>query len=72
MTKKEALEAATDAFGFNSSLELLEAATADSVVPGICLNCGYTEELEPDACDYDCPECKLPMLSSVLVIAEIL
>jgi len=38
----------TEQFGFADEMEMLEAATIDSVAPAICMNpdCDYTTEME--------------------------
>ena len=41
------LEMLRTAEGFESIEKMLEAAAFDSEPPAICMNCGYTYEMEP-------------------------
>lgn len=52
--------------------ELLEEATYDSVAWGICVNCGYTMEVEPDCDNGYCEECEENTIKSCLVLAGII
>lgn len=60
--------------GYDDVLDMLQAATIDSVCPCICMNddCDYTEHLEPDQRAGYCPECKDNTLQSALVIAGVI
>jgi hypothetical protein len=52
---------------------VLEAATYDSVCPGICVACaGTVTETEPDQRRGWCDECHRPTVRSALVIAGLL
>lgn len=53
---------------------LLESATYDSVVPGICMikGCDYSTGVEPDQMAGWCEECDAGTVRSCLVIAGIL
>ena len=57
--------------GFASTEELLEAASYDSVSPGICTRdgCDYTAEVEPDQDRGWCEECESATVKSALVLA---
>lgn len=69
MTRMELLRMAADEYGYDSVMDMLSAATFDSVCPAVC-QCGYTEDLEPDGyCE--CPECGRKM-KSVLLIAGLI
>ena len=54
--------------------ELLESATLDSVVPGICTNagCDYTTEYEPDQDAGWCEECDTGTVASALILAGVI
>lgn len=60
--------------GYVDALALLEAASTDSVVPGICINegCDMTEEVEPDARNTPCEDCGTDTIQSCLIIAGII
>lgn len=49
--------------------EMLQAAMFDSVVPGICRECGCTAEVEPDNAHGWCPGCGENKVASALVLA---
>jgi len=53
---------------------MLEAATFDSVAPGICSNewCNYVTEVEPDCRDGWCKKCQSGTVESCLVLAGII
>jgi hypothetical protein len=57
--------------GYSDVLALLEAASTDSVVPGICVNdgCENTSEVEPDQDAMPCDDCGTDTIKSCLVIA---
>ncbi len=60
--------------GYSDPLALLEAASTDSVVPGICINegCENTEEVEPDQSSCPCDDCGTDTIQSCLIIAGII
>ena len=70
-TKLAALCAAE---GFENVLAMLEAATFDSVSPGICTKpeCDGTIEVEPDQDRGWCPVCGGNTVASALVLAGII
>ena len=72
MSKK--LETLAKIEGFLSVAEMLEDASTDSVVPGICTNedCDYTEGVEPDQQNGWCPSCEQNSVQSCLVIATLI
>jgi len=51
-----------------SEMELLENATFDSVAAGICPECGYTTNVEPDQDQGWCEECETGSVKSCLVL----
>lgn len=52
--------------------EMLEEATYDSVARGICMNCDYTTEVEPDCDSGWCEECETNTVKSCLVLAGLI
>lgn len=61
--------------GFDSVVSMLEAASGDSVAPGICVSpdCHYTTDCcEPDARQNYCEACGKQTVQSALVLAEII
>lgn len=60
--------------GYDSDLDLLEAAVADSVCPAICMNdgCDYTTGTEPDQDRGWCEECGTNSMKSALVLAGVI
>ena len=59
-------------FGYEGVMEMLEEAVYDSVVPAICVNCGTTYELEPDAFKCKCENCKEDKVFSALALAGVI
>lgn len=64
---------ATD-MGYDTVMDMLQVASTDSVVPGICMNddCCYSDDVEPDQAEGICEECDKNTVKSCLVIAEII
>lgn len=60
--------------GFDSVEAMLEAATFDSVSPGICVkpDCAGTIEVEPDQEEGWCPVCGGNTVASALILAGII
>lgn len=60
--------------GYSDVMEMLEAATFDSVAPGICSNpnCDYSCEVEPDSDSGWCEICDTNTVQSCLVLASII
>ena len=60
--------------GYGDTMEMLEAATFDSVAPGICANpgCDYSTEVEPDSSEGWCECCEAGTVKSCLVMAGII
>ena len=61
-------------YGFGSVHDMLEAATFDNIVPGICTNksCNYSTDVEPDSADGWCEECSMNSVKSCLRLAGII
>lgn len=68
--QKSKLEELADACG-TSIDEMLESASMDSVVPGICTNaeCDNTIECEPDQDSGWCEVCGTGTVTSILILA---
>lgn len=60
-------------YGYPSVIKLLEAATFDSICPGICTNegCDYSTDVEGDARANHCECCGTQSVASALVLAEV-
>jgi len=71
MTKQEGLIKLAASEGMKE-LDMLEKATWDSVVPGICLECGYTAEVEPDSTQGYCEGCGKQTVQSCLILAGVI
>lgn len=73
-TDNPILEELADAEGFGSVMDMLEHATFDSIVPGICMDnsCKSIQECEPDATANWCEACEEKTVKSCLVIAGII
>ena len=54
---KNRLEELTDDEGYDSVMEMLADRLVDGAVPGACMGCDTTIEIEPDSDDGWCPEC---------------
>lgn len=63
------LRALAESEGYGDIQDLLEAAAFDSVSPGICINCDYTCEVEPDQDKGYCESCSGQSVQSALVLA---
>lgn len=68
----EKLEQLAEDYGFNDSMELLEAYAIDSVCPGICKECGYSTEVEPDQTGGWCEECDKGSVISAMVLSGVI
>lgn len=58
MTDQEALKQLLDFEGLTDEDELARLAIFDNICPGICRECGYTTEVEPDSDSGWCEECE--------------
>ena len=74
MSRKDKLSELADQYGYDTINEMLEEAASNSVVPAICINrdCDYTDQLEPDAEKYECPDCNTNTVNSCLIIAGLI
>jgi len=68
---KDPLEQLAKDFGM-SVIEMLKQATFDSISPGICVECGYSTEVEPDNDAGWCEECNKNTVKSACVLAGII
>ena len=66
------LQLLADDAGFDDPMEMLEEASTDSVVWGICPRCHYITEVEPDQTQGWCENCEAGTVKSCLVIAGII
>ena len=71
MSSESKLERLAELEGYGDTMELLEAASTDSVVPAICMNegCDYTTGMEPDQNRSWCEECEMQTVKSCLILA---
>ena len=71
---EDKLKQLADSEGFDTVMAMLEAATFDSVSPGICTNpgCDYTTEVEPDQEKGWCEGCNQGTVASALVLAGLI
>lgn len=58
--------------GYDNPVELMEAYINDSVAPGICKNCDYTTEVEPDQDSGYCEECGTQTVVSIFILEGII
>ncbi len=58
--------------GYSEVMDMLAEATMDSVCPGICANCDYTAEVEPDQDEGYCESCGTQTIHSALILAGII
>jgi rubrerythrin len=72
MSNTELLQQCAAAHGYEDVEEMLENAVFDSVAAGICTECGYTCEVEPDSSDGWCEECEGNTVKSCLVLAGLM
>ena len=71
----ESLALLSEAYGYESGLDLVVHYAMESVVPAICtnLNCvEYTEELEPDSEYVFCNYCGESSIDSCMVLAGVI
>lgn len=69
--KLNLLETLAEEYGMDE-FEMLQSASMDSIVPGICYKCGYTTEVEPDQRGGWCEECNKGTVLSCLVLADVI
>ena len=66
------LKKLADSEGHDTIQDFLEANVIDSVSPGICNNCDYTTEVEPDQREGYCEACGTQTVQSGLVLAGLI
>ncbi len=59
-------------WGYDSVDELVENSLFDSVSPGICPECGYTTEVEPDNNQGWCEPCGKATVVSGCILAGVI
>jgi len=69
MTKLEQL---AEAEGFDDPFDMIEENVIESVVPGICEECDYTTQVEPDCENGWCEVCERPSVVSCLVLGGVI
>lgn len=60
--------------GYEDSMDMLEDATFDSIVPAICTNefCDYTTQMEPDQAEGHCEICGTKTVVSCLILGGVM
>jgi len=73
MNRQEKLGILANEEGFDSVDAMIESASTDGVVPGICVNdgCDFTTEVEDDTRDGHCEYCETKTVQSCLILAEV-
>ena len=71
LTKEEGLKKLAEVEGLDD-LEMFEKATYDAIAPGICLECGYTAEVEPDQTQGYCEGCGKQTVQSCLILGGLI
>jgi hypothetical protein len=61
-----------EAEGFRTVDDLMMAAMCNAVCPAICMECGYTAEMEPDQRQGYCEHCGRNTVVSGLVLADLI
>lgn len=72
MNNNELLNYLANEEGYDDVMEMLEAATFDSVVPAICTECQGTGNMEPDQDQGHCEGCGNNTMVSCLILAGII
>ena len=74
MSRSELLRKLADDYGFDDVMDMMEAATFDSVAPAICTTpgCGYTTNMEPDQDRGWCEACAKNTVVSCLILGGII
>ena len=71
MTKQEGLKKLAASEGIEE-IDMLGKATFDGIAPGICLECGYMDETEPDQTQGYCGGCGKQTVQSCLILAGVI
>jgi hypothetical protein len=72
MNSTKALEKLAEDWGFEDEMEMAEEFITDSVSPGICMDCGYSTEVEPDQARGWCEECNKNTVVSCMVLMGVI
>jgi hypothetical protein len=59
-------------WGFDDDLAMIEEYFHDSLCPGVCKECGFSTEVEPDQERGWCDDCGKTSVVSIMVIADII
>lgn len=66
------LEKLASEWGFEDELAMCEEFITDSVAPGICTDCDYSTEVEPDQDQGWCEKCNKNTVVSCMVLMGII
>ena len=66
------LQVLAEDFGYNNHRDLIDEYYLDGLVPGICTECGYTTEYEPDQDRGWCEDCGKTTVKSALILAGLI
>ncbi len=72
MTNEEGLRQLATDWGYQDVEQMLEENIIDSVNLGICLECGYSADVEPDQDKGWCEECEKGSVVSCMMLAGII
>lgn len=61
-----------DEYGCDSLEEFLDSHCYDNIVPGICRECGFVTEIEPDSQKGWCENCDAKAIASALVLLDLI
>ncbi len=61
-----------DEYGCNLLSEFLDSHCYDNIVPGICRECGFVTDVEPDAEKSRCEDCGANTVVSALVLLRLI
>ena len=69
---KYGLSQLVDDWGYRSTMDMLNDAVIEGCVPSICVECGYTTEMEPDQDAGWCEDCRQNTVKSCFVLAGVI
>ena len=69
---KYGIQKIMDDYGYEDVDLLLQDTAFDSICPGVCYNCGYTTEVEPDQAGGWCEKCETPTVISALRLLDMI
>ncbi len=72
MTDEVALKQLVEDFGFENAEEMGFAALSDGTSPGICKECGYSTDVEPDNNAGWCEECQAQTVVSGMILMGVM